>query len=409
MRPLYNKMFEEWKKQKGSGSHVLMDGGVLDVPIDRLNDFYKQYVQCIKNNQKIYVVEQKTPCYNFFMDMDYVDDEAIDLETVKQIIKVVCDKIKGICGKTKCIVSVSEPKPKSGKIKTGIHLNWPGCVVDQEQALNIRSHILKHLISIYSSVDWENIIDKSVYMGSGFRLPWSYKKTKHQQCQGKGCVVCENTGKLTEGPYLPVFMYTDENIIEIDPQPSIEMLTNVTVRTDETRVNVNVETIEESQIVFKKREGNFTKKQTKNEFLNSEIQAHIETFIRQHMKGQSNARVQKIYKDGKDYLIKTNSKYCENLGREHNSNHVWFLITGDNGGNICQKCFCRCETTKERRYGFCKNYSSRPHILTKYIQDTLYPEKLKEIKEKVYTHLKDKPGLSNICMSHALAELLNLQ
>ena len=320
--------------------------GVLDVPIDRLNDFYKQYVQCIKKNQKIYVVEQN-PCYNFFMDMDYVDDEAIDLETVKQIVKVVCDKVKGITGKIKCIISVSEPKPKSGKIKTGIHLNWPDCVVDQEQALNIRSHILKHLISVYTAVDWENIIDKSVYLGSGFRLPWSHKKSKHQQCQGKGCVVCENTGKLTEGPYLPVFLYMDEDITHVDPHPTVEMLMNVTVRTDETRVNVNVESIEEHETVFKKREGNFTKKQTKNEYANNEIQAHVETFIRQHIKGQSNARVQKIYKDGKDYLIKTNSKYCENLGRDHNSNHVWFLITGDNGGIYVRSVFV-CETTKRK-------------------------------------------------------------
>lgn len=402
-------MFEEWKKQKGSGSHVLMDGGVLDVPIDRLNDFYKQYVQCIKKNQKIYVVEQKTPCYNFFMDMDYVDEEAIDLETIKQIIKVVCDKVKNITGKVKCIVSVSEPKPKSGNIKTGIHLNWPGCIVDQEQALNIRSHVIKHLMLVYSAINWENIIDKSVYVGSGFRLPWSHKKSKHQHCQGKGCVVCENTGKLTEGPYLPIFLYMDEDITHVDAHPTIDMLMNVTIRTDETRVNVSVESIKDYETVFKKKEGNFSKKQTKNEFLNSEIQAHIETFIRQHIKGQSNARVQKIYKDGKDYLIKTNSKYCENLGREHNSNHVWFLITGDNRGNICQKCFCRCETTKDRKYGFCKNYSSRAHILTKFIQDTLYPEKVKELKEKVYTHLKDKHGLNSICIPHGLAELLNHQ
>ena len=47
-------------------SHVLMDGGVLSVPFDRLNDFYSVCIQCIKNGEKIYVVEQKTDNYNFF-------------------------------------------------------------------------------------------------------------------------------------------------------------------------------------------------------------------------------------------------------------------------------------------------------------------------------------------------------
>ena len=28
-------------------SHVLMDGGVLSVPFDRLNDFYSVCIQCI--------------------------------------------------------------------------------------------------------------------------------------------------------------------------------------------------------------------------------------------------------------------------------------------------------------------------------------------------------------------------
>ena len=54
-------MFRSWcRKQKfanGSNlSHVLMDGGVLSVPFDRLNDFYDMYVKAIKSGEKIYVV-----------------------------------------------------------------------------------------------------------------------------------------------------------------------------------------------------------------------------------------------------------------------------------------------------------------------------------------------------------------
>ena len=58
-------MFKQWCKNQGfckSGpnlSHVLMDGGVLSVPFDRLNDFYEASIDAVKRGEKIYVVEQR--------------------------------------------------------------------------------------------------------------------------------------------------------------------------------------------------------------------------------------------------------------------------------------------------------------------------------------------------------------
>ena len=84
-------MFKEWCKSNGfananSLSHVLMDGGVLSVPFDRLDDFYTTCIKCIQNGENIYVVEQKTELYNFFLDIDYKDEEALTLEEIKNII-----------------------------------------------------------------------------------------------------------------------------------------------------------------------------------------------------------------------------------------------------------------------------------------------------------------------------------
>ncbi len=63
-------MFKAWcASQKFNNatnlSHVLMDGGVLSVPFDKLNDFYEQYVDAVKCGEKLYVVEQKSERYNF--------------------------------------------------------------------------------------------------------------------------------------------------------------------------------------------------------------------------------------------------------------------------------------------------------------------------------------------------------
>jgi len=122
-------------------SHVLMDGGVLSVPFDKLNDFHERYVEAVKRGEKLYVVEQKTPLYNFFVDIDYKDTEALDLDEIKDICKVICDKVKRHGGKD-CLISISPPKKCGELIKTGVHLNWHNFVVDQVSALALRDHIL---------------------------------------------------------------------------------------------------------------------------------------------------------------------------------------------------------------------------------------------------------------------------
>ncbi len=52
-------MFNKWYANNATNlSHVLMDGGKLSVPFDRLNDFYEKYIEAISSNEKLFVVEQ---------------------------------------------------------------------------------------------------------------------------------------------------------------------------------------------------------------------------------------------------------------------------------------------------------------------------------------------------------------
>ena len=53
-----------------------------------------------------------------------------NIEEIKDICKIICDKVKRHGGK-ECLVSVSPPKSAGDLMKTGVHLNWPGFVVDQ--------------------------------------------------------------------------------------------------------------------------------------------------------------------------------------------------------------------------------------------------------------------------------------
>ena len=367
-------MFKRWCKDQGFAnnsdlSHVLMDGGVLSVPFDKLNDFYEKCVEVYNSGEKIFVVEQKTENYNFFMDLDYKDDEEMSFEQIKSVCKVICDKVSKFGGKD-ALISVAEPKPIDTLIKTGIHINWPGFVVNRSSALGIRDHVINTLNLAYGSRDWKDIVDISVYgnssrntKGSGFRMPWSHKKGKHEACAGQGCELCNNTGKETQSEYLPIFIYKhgpSSTLQKTEQKPSVDILHMATLRT---------QSMEPVIIEGTREEATFTTLQTKNEFKDQEARLLVEAFVRKNVEGQTTASITKMFKYNKQFLVSTNSKYCENKKCNHNSNHVWFHIVGD---TIAQKCFST--TNILRQYGFCKDFSGRRHQLSKKITDILYED-----------------------------------
>tara|TARA_Y100000389_G_scaffold81047_1_gene77658 strand:+ start:5123 stop:6367 length:1245 start_codon:yes stop_codon:yes gene_type:complete len=409
-------MFREWCQTNGffnkrNLSHVLMDGGVLSVPFDRLDDFYETYIDAIRQGEHVFVVEQKTEFYNFFIDIDYKDDDELDLNQVKAIIKVICDKVSTFGG-SKCIVSVQEPRLREGLYKSGVHMNWAGFVVNQESAVNLRDHIVDVLAKVYGSRTWSKIIDNSVYgdlnskaKGSGFRLPWSHKKSKHEACGGKGCDACDNTGKITEGMYLPVMLYEREGgvgplklpakIEMLDGSINLEHLNGVTVRTQATAF-VKIPPLPGKAM--------FSKAVMNKEVNDSELAAVLETFIRQSIPGQSDARITKVFKKSDtEYYISTSSKYCENLGREHGSNHVWFHVKETDG--ICQKCFCKCETVEGRRKGYCRDFAGRRHKLNSSLIKLMFPKKNKvseSIKKAILPNAVVNPNIRNISNTLAI-------
>jgi len=402
-------MFKRWCAQQNFNnatnlSHVLMDGGVLSVPFDKLNDFHEKYIQAVKTGEELFVVEQKSQIYNFFVDIDYKDEKALTMNEIQDICKIICDKVKRHGGK-ECLICVSPPKTAGEYIKTGIHLNWYGFPVNQESALALREHILVALSKAKGSIDWNEIIDSSVYgsvqrktKGSGLRMPWSHKMAKHMVCGGEGCEGCGGKGKIVQVAYLPVFIYKCgplSTLLKISHNPDLEILKMSSVRTNSTEYN----TIEPPSSVIK--EGSFTSAQTKDELEDDELRGLIENFVQKNMEGQSGATITKLFKHKDTYLVSTNSKYCENLKRSHSSNHVWFYISGS---IVAQKCFCRCETIRGRRDGFCKDFYGRKHTLTPKIIEKLYPKKedikkcpeIKKFEEKPQIKQSDvKPHLES--------------
>ncbi len=360
----YTKGFVRTKKSDDI-THVLMNRGILHVPSKRIAEFYELCIKHIKSGEKIYVVEQKTPVFAFFVDIDYQDDDELTESQIMNITSIIHDVVSKF-HKTRALISTSEPKTKGDKIKTGVHLNWEGVFVDCENANYLRAHIVKKLTDTYSNMKWEDIIDSCVYgsidsgsKGSGFRMPWSHKMVKG----------------VIEGEYIPKFMISvDDDIIEISDDPCVDILNFTTLRTVNEK-SIKIEPLTAPLTLYVKRpkkEEGFKKTQMKDVINDIQLLYDLNVFVNKNMIGQIGAKVTELFNYERTILLNTTSQYCENLGRTHKSNHVYFVIPHDRK-NIYQKCFCTCDTIKGRRHGHCKEFVSRkyklPPSLTERLKD----------------------------------------
>jgi hypothetical protein len=274
---------DKWATDKGPGTHVLMDGGILQVPYEQLDEFYVECVHAIRLGKKIYVVEQKTDVFKFFVDLDYKGPEALPDDVILEL----ATTMHSVVQKGRCVIARAEPRQVDTQVKTGVHIHWPDVFVTKSEALALRTRIL---LELPDDPEWSQRIDASVYGGSGLRMLWSHKREKG----------------IDSSPYFP-WRDLDGNVFDRVPNP--ETLKLFAVRTN----------------------------QVSKEAVNVEITcAPLERFIRRYLKGQDRANVRRVLRKGNDRIIvQTDSKYCERIQGEHKSNHVWFGITR---GKICQMC-----------------------------------------------------------------------
>ena len=297
------------RKGTDAPTHVLMDGGQLHVPDADLDAFYKAYLADIACGTRLYVVEQKTEIFKFFVDIDFKAERALTDADALELCRRICEAV----GHGQCLVARAPPRRVKDEIKSGFHLHWPDLCVTRQEALALRTKILLEL----DGDEWAQIIDSSVYGGSGLRCLWSHKKPEG-------------------APYVPWISVPNETALS--PVPSAETLKLFAVRVP----------------------GQAGGQQPKIRRVASApgcivpSDSRLEEFIRTNLEGQNTARVKAVRKtrkgEGKGLCVETDSRYCECIKGLHKSNHVWFWILD---GTIRQVCL-----NEE-----CDGFKGRQHIL----------------------------------------------
>lgn len=427
---LENRLIEKKKTQTLVESHRLLDGGILYVNPHQMEDFFKVYVESLERGQQVFVTETITTIFHLCIDMDFKSPKEIPrnvlLKYCKTIQRVVNEFARNVYEPVQCkvIVTASSPRKLAKKdekdpqyIKNGVHMNWPGILVDIRDALLIRKAVIIALKKQFGKRDsynrWDDVIDESIYRHGGLRMIGSAKTEKCKKCNGRGrnCVTCMAQGRIIDKDGI----YSLFSVLDSDNEVMSEEIE--ALRSDRLRL------VKETSIKsFEKETGHdefklfcpewFIRLSSQKDFNDIDNMANNKRTVTRKRKQVDppgwedkegldklkirhsisenddryvetvkfiNSQLPAVYRncivdmyccDGNNYyVVTTNSKFCMNKGGEHGGNTIYFYI---NSMGCYQKCHCKCNDTKGRKFGLCSKYKSSCYRLTSKLNNLLF-------------------------------------
>ena len=286
-------LFNEFKVQDSeNATHVCLQGGKLRITESNVKKFISIYRNLLKNNEPLYLVERVSSIINFFIDIDAKQDENTT-NIVKDVLQILPLKhVLYKCNKT-----------------NGYHILFPDVITTPDEAYSMIVSLKKKLIDVklYNKEFINKCIDDTVYK-SGLRMIGSYKP---------------NTTRY----------YTENNIsrlkIKKDEIESSFIRASYDVYKQTSKISKSIKCDESNMII-----------------------SEIKTFNKIY----DNIQIRSIKKIGNTISIATNSQFCMNINRNHNSHFIYFIITPKK--ILHQKCFCKCNTLEGRQHGLCSNFKS---------------------------------------------------
>lgn len=381
-------------------THLLLDGGAVHIKDELLETFYKLYTECIDNKIPVHIVEKKTENFKMFSDLDFKSKDKLSDDYILSVLNCIQDSIYFLYN-TNINLIVCTTKDKNvmvnGEvyIKQGIHLHWPDIIVDKKNALIIRELILHKLINTFGEREynkWEDVVDLCVYTTNGIRMIGS-SKCSYDNYNGKKQFVDEGI------IYFPTMILDcNKNILHNKLEEllnnTLVMIKTISIQTNETLLTEIKNYPEGLNKSFECKECESTPGISKKLATDSLVYQQILRFFKIHVKEYSVDDIKRILNfDDKVYIILTKSRYCQNIGRAHNSCQIYFKLSKE---GLCQKCHCICSTTEGRKYGLCKDFSSVPIKCTDHLIKFLnWDKKSKENENFNITTIDGKEKFDN--------------
>lgn len=322
----------EWMCRGATPTHLLLDGGKLCVPDDQAGAFINVYFNHILKNEKLSVVEIKTPIFRLFLDLDIKGgsvDAGGDASRLFEVARASVADFWEVEDLPKMIVATADPKNlETGGTKTGYHVHFPDIYTNAPIAMKFRAHLLVNLDIAFEGrgYAWSDIVDEAVFKGSGLRLLYASK------------------GRGEDRPYSP--------------------LSPLATTPRDRRIMVHETSIRAPSAVLTKCRGGEDRIADQPEKLGHVVVGRsVSLAAFDDVLPRVQAALPEVYGDHKftgcfktehSVYLKSSARYCHNVEREHTTSTVYFQISRL---GVQQRCFCR----KDDRG--CASYASVPYPL----------------------------------------------
>lgn len=429
-------------------SHLLLNGYTLYVKYENISIFNKKYSECLNNNENMYIVECRKPTFKLFFDLDFLltesqynkiySDENIDMtnpETCNEnvfleFIEIINDVIYEYYEKYyDCIVTTADIKKvkkiykneenpeninSEELIKKGFHLHFPDICVNKNYALEIRKTCLVRL-SKYGNMfsnSISDIVDEHVFVTSGLRLTGSRKghfvsQTKEFVDEGRpyNLLFILSNNEINNVMFNSLKYNTEELVNKTSIITDAEFITNI-----KNNPNLECEENDKNDNDYNhyndlNNTGNTNKLYAWKRLYKDDVRyIEIVRFFNIYVKDYTTKDLKRIFYSENEsiYILCSQSKYCTNIGRNHNSEHIYFKLNRD---GICQRCFCRCDTLDGRKHGYCKDYKSDIIPCTPQLKKVLNFKEFKVDKTKILKN--NKINNSELNVNSVIDNLLN--
>lgn len=379
----------EKSKDVPNPTHLLLDGGKVYLPKNMEKKFIENYSNEMTKNCTLYYVETRPKIFKYMIDLDIGDDHYWNREEIMKIVKYVNSIVNQFYDYGNTVICCTAPlKHKKKSVHTGIHLIWPKIFVNVEIAMMFRKAILQKIEETMGKRDtsfqnsWEDAFDELIYTRNGYRMVGSDKlnpKTRIPENRlYQPLFAIDINGERTE--YIKKLM---ENTYFLILETSIRY---IPLKNPKCMNPTRIPDWASDEVKNPVKRSNIKKSlySGAQEFIT------IDYFIRKHIpeysREKSLIRDVRINPDGSLY-VSTDSRYCMNIGRDHNSCGVYFHVTRE---GLFQKCFCPCDNLRGRKHGYCRDFISSCYKIPKYMSDILFPSiQFRTIVEK---ENKDKTG-----------------
>jgi hypothetical protein len=353
-------------------THLLLDGGKLFVPDQQHSLFLNEYSNCVARSEKLFVVETRTPTFRLFVDFDFKPVPAPDIITAA--IQSACGVAAYYFDTTSRAVVLR--KDVDNPEKVGVHLTWDAVFVTSTTALSFRNHLVAKLEKACDTVDWRDVVDSSVYTGSGLRLPWSSK------VNAPGVYFPQHTCTV-DGTMTPVQPpATASEIRDWIKWTSIRAPDAVLTRTCVVTSDDPVE----------------HKAQKDGTVVHESVRDHAATLEKIHAtlpEAYATQKFTSMHRFG-DFcvVLRSDSRRCGNKAYQpHTANTVYFVVLRK--GYAYQRCYCRKDVVREGGVA-CADYVSDSWTIPKDAIDALWPpvpettSKLMDLLSRTRPALKKK-------------------